>query len=887
MPVAPSLGQIRSHVAAVLRRQPEARAVAIHHSGTWAGPASLQVGDTAVDVTWCPSSLAVREALASRAETSPPLVLLTDRPERELGADVLARLFKRRVLRLDPWQVLADVFRAVRVDPRLGQHRWLAEALIEFAPVEGYPPVPMGLLDWETAWSRLYEALFGIQGGISELDALLEWTEDRQRVGTFLAAAEETRNRVATQLSEAVSPAVAPILALATSGRIGDAVPLGLVVGALMVAHAQGDGAARDGLIRIEPWVGGQSLDLPVTQPWAESAQRLARRRLERDGYATTQPLLERADALLAELRAESVAWASDLLPRGLELRLTRVGAALSELLGRPSPAAVTKLSLAMTHAREHRLLVERPERARAVEMAARLMRWLGAQEGGAEAGSLRQAVLKYASDGGHADWARTCVAGGEGARELARAYGALLARAGAARERESQTFARLLGDWLGVGSSLAGVVPLEQMLDSIVAPLAQAGPVLLVVLDGMSQAVFAELSEDLLRRGWVEVGPGPDGPLAGLAVLPTVTEVSRTSLLCGRLTTGGQAEERAAFAAHPGLVRASKATHPPVLFHKSEVLDPATGNLSKVLRDALESRDQRVVGVVLNAIDDFLLRGDQILPSWTADYVRPLPWLLDAASAAARRMVLTADHGHVLDRGMEQRGEGASGERFRTDAAAPGEGEIALSGPRVLAPGQRIVAPWSERIRYGSRKNGYHGGAAPQEVVVPLAVLVPAHAGAPPEGWSFLPARTPSWWEDGGAEKQALAAAPPAAPAPKAKGQLTLPVATAEALEFEWIERLLASSAYLSQKRLGGRLVPDDAQVREVLVAIAKRGGRVTRAALARDLALPEIRLQSLLSALRRLLNLDGYAVLLLDEASGTVILERALLEAQFLGAS
>ena len=42
------------------------------------------------------------------------------------------------------------------------------------------------------------------------------------------------------------------------------------------------------------------------------------------------------------------------------------------------------------------------------------------------------------------------------------------------------------------------------------------------------------------------------------------------------------------------------------------------------------------------------------------------------------------------------------------------------LAGARVGANGGRVIVPWSERTRYGMRKNGYRGGATLQEMIVP-----------------------------------------------------------------------------------------------------------------------------------------------------------------------
>ena len=61
------------------------------------------------------------------------------------------------------------------------------------------------------------------------------------------------------------------------------------------------------------------------------------------------------------------------------------------------------------------------------------------------------------------------------------------------------------------------------------------------------------------------------------------------------------------------------------------------------------------------------------------------------------------------------------------------------MHGSRVALGDGRVVLPWREELRYGPRKAGYHGGAAPAEVVIPLIVLsaagrtpYPAGAGAP-----------------------------------------------------------------------------------------------------------------------------------------------------------
>ena len=85
------------------------------------------------------------------------------------------------------------------------------------------------------------------------------------------------------------------------------------------------------------------------------------------------------------------------------------------------------------------------------------------------------------------------------------------------------------------------------------------------LVIDGMSFAVFRELVEDLTRQDWAEIRPDDHGSVwPGIAALPSVTEVCRTSLLCGRLRQGQASDEKNGFAEHPELVRACRNGQPP-----------------------------------------------------------------------------------------------------------------------------------------------------------------------------------------------------------------------------------------------------------------------------------------------------------------------------------
>ena len=152
------------------------------------------------------------------------------------------------------------------------------------------------------------------------------------------------------------------------------------------------------------------------------------------------------------------------------------------------------------------------------------------------------------------------------------------------------------------------------------------------------------------------------------------------------------------------------------------------------------------MVGAVLNAVDDHLAKSGQMQLAWRFDSVRLLPALLMEAHAAGRAVVLTSDHGHVLEAGgVKLPGDGEG--RWRSAAASATAREIEIGGARVRAATglERIVLPWSETVRYGSKRNGYHGGVSLQEAVVPVGVYV--GPGETLDGWEPAPASYPPWW--------------------------------------------------------------------------------------------------------------------------------------------
>lgn len=176
---------LRAQLAALEKSIPqgEAPVVAFRGDPVWDAPETLRVEDRTWRVRTCRSSLEVREALAFREADALPLVILTNVPHHDLGADVLARLVKRRLLDLDTWEPVLRAFGAQRLDARLAREPWLADVLLAGMRPGGYPKIASGTLDATTAWREAIGYLLGVPCDALDTARVLEWTLD----SSFLA----------------------------------------------------------------------------------------------------------------------------------------------------------------------------------------------------------------------------------------------------------------------------------------------------------------------------------------------------------------------------------------------------------------------------------------------------------------------------------------------------------------------------------------------------------------------------------------------------------------------------------------------------------------------------------------------------------------------------
>lgn len=938
----PTVRQIVAQVDAVLRHDPSAAVIGIRaqHNEDW--PPRVTVGNREFAVVWCPSPIAVREQLVALAdeatrnspqmsaplpEQGPGLVVLTPLSDRALGADVLARLSRGKVFSVEAWDVLRHAFQARDIDARLARWPWVAEALLENLPAGGYPPVPGGVLDVDLAWSHVLRSVLGMateQGGRPDLPSVLRWTLSPEATHRYGQLHEKARRQVGEWMVEILGSCGHLIAQVLDAGYGGELMPIALVCG-MVLKRPEGKPVSPELLaagVRLERFTGGTPIPMREgLRVHADAVQVAATM-----DASTLMPVLDVADRLVDSLHLTAFAEMSDDLPSGFSARLVIFADAIAAFLANEvenkqavRATATTAVLAAGRRVIEHRLSVHQGHRVRRVDMAMRLVRWLSQADSKPHLG-LESLAKAYADDGAFADWARLALMGGDDLAGVTRAYGALREAARMRREAMNRQFSLALSAWNQGGCpELTQVVPVEQIVADVLVPVAAVAPVLLLVVDGLSFPIYRELLEDAQRQGWNEVLPNGREQCIGLATIPSITEISRASLFCGRLSQGQAANEKSGFAQHPALTALVPSNRPaakPLLFHKGDLTSAGDGiGLSELVRDAIGSRERKVVAVVFNGVDDHLSGSDQLNHRWTLDDLRLIKPLLYEARNAGRLVLITADHGHVIDEathalanpGQDKAGakssDIAAGDRWRNVVGAPVSAEeVMLSGGRVLAPTgqQQLVVPWSERLRYGSRKNGYHGGVSLQEMLVPITLL--ATGGSAPEGFRYAPSAAPAWWELAVLADASVAMVDSQVPVKGTTKKVKTPIVVAsaqttlfelpvvgvipvETREEDWITALLDTQVYLSQKQWVARAAVKDEEIRSLLEALSERGGKLSKAALASRLSMPLMRVSGFVNAARRLLNVDQAPVITLDETEGSVSLNRQLLDTQFRG--
>lgn len=864
-----SLSQLAAHAGTMLEREPRQRALAYAWPHPWTGGESIQVGERLLPLRYCPSSLAVREALAEDPDSWQ--VLLVGVPENALGHDVLARLVSQRLLHVDRWQLVQDAYGVRQVDARLFPFAWMPTLLLDAR--SAWQPGISPVLSYTDAMETCIAWQFGLSPGKEDLGELVAICESN--ASRWLAIPDEQRNVFRQHLLSRFGP-LAKVFVTAMEQGTGHAlVAIGLACEVLYSEQAARVPALHDARIRLESRLGGHRLDAADGRRWAELAVDLFMRR---DGSARQND--ERAAAaLLTDLGAAEFLHISSVLVAGLEARLATLGEAIERFLR--SPDAMPEVEAALTAVSDHRSPPAGHPGAAAAAMATRLCRSLVAQSSGKTNGGI---VSGYLAHGAWQDWARRSLRGVRPER-FARAVTKLLDRVAESRWDEDEAFATSLVAALRLGQVPSETTPVEDALDEVVAPLAAHAPILMVVLDGMSVDVSLAIGDSLAKQGWT-AWARKNMPRALLATVPSVTEFSRSALLSGRVEPGVARHEVKRFQAHEGLRRVSKAGRPALLFHKAGV--EQSHQLDLDASAAIADLENRVVAVVINAIDDALAKSEQIRIDWTIETIPLLAEVLDLARQAGRTVILTSDHGHVLER-SSRLVSGDGGERHRAPTSPPGEGEVLVTGARVRAAvGGDVVVPWREDIRYGGKKNGYHGGVSRQEMIVPVGIWTAAGVELPDADYLPLASSKPDWWEEAAVQHGSA----PVFQQGRALRKKQVRKEPTESLpgdlfaiqdDSDLVDRLLASATLAHQQSRIGRMALEPDRLRALVGRLERGGGRASLEQLARAIQMPTMRMRGVLSVLQRTLNVDGFPVVTVEHATDTVLLDLTLLRKQF----
>jgi hypothetical protein len=807
------------------------------------------------------------------------LVIVADLEQAQFPADIRSRLLHADLREIDPWRVLMAEFRAIKVDSRIKADQDLALALLQNRPAQGFRAVTTGVLDLTTLWDCVGTQVLGLPSGTPTAQDLLAWSVDDDSTTRLRAAAPAIRTSAEAWIGER-DPLAQVLLGILGTVPPGDLIPLGIVLGVVHHEEAVNHPDLLRAQGRLEQITGGVPVSLRDAREWSREALVV----LGKQERSVSQRLRKRSDALLVQVGAESFAALSEVVPHGYHLRLTAFADSLKRHLGGKVEDA--DLLAAAAAVRTHWDGQVDSHRQVKVDMATRAARWLRTPEEAPT--SMPDAMRQYRDGLAFVDWARHGVVGGDPVAALQAAYAQVHDLALRRREAFNRRFAELVAAWSRTPDRHPEILRIEDLQRRVVADVAADHKVLVLVMDGMSWPVAQELMTHLEGQYWtprIRSVEGIELPAPVLTTIPSVTEFGRTSLLCGQLARGDAGDERRGFAECHELRAVSTTSNPPVLFHRKDLEEAGRQGLGQAVADALGNQKQRIVGVVVNAVDDHLMKDDGGRRSWDMESIRVLRDLLASAKAMKRAIILCSDHGHVLDHWVTgAAGSEDGGERWHSKPAR--DGEIAISGPRSAPYGPSITAPWTEKVRYGGKKNGYHGGVSPQELIAPCLVL--ADQNDEIEGWTETHLVAPAWWslDAETAPVVSVVASKPVKPKRSdAPGQQSLfgqvpPTVVSTA----WPHRLLASPIYQQATVLAGRRRPDDPLVLKLLLALdAAPGNQLSERLLAEALGIHPVRMTGVIAQVARMLNVESYRILSYTDDRGHIRLDRTLAMTQF----
>lgn len=884
----------------------------------------------------------VRSELELRAQLPP----LSERPYRAflvpfqgvLPADIASRFISQgTIARIGPAAKLAARTGVPFAQDSAARLKLATYLLRSDNPTTFYP-VKAPSLDAEALMAAWLSKDWGtpVEGGLAA-DALLGWAAANARGGVFdqemnspaaAGVAEELSDHLRAQCGEVAA-------VILNAWRIGVGPQL---LGVALLAEVLAPQFDRE----LKRWPREILLTLSMKVPSVEAESvvgalgKLARPALS--WLRSNEPsaiarVLSYADKLVEGEEFDEYLVTSTRLPSAWKLRLSALGQELSALATVPSREGLKRAQDAWTQLEKHDFFLA-PEHAsliRRAEMALRLAAWLVARpELHMDAPPSPYADVEtlgswYAEEGGYLDWARR-VARAERTKELAAGIQAVVHAVDRARQELDCRFASALQNWTSYGRPSPNVLPIDSAIKRVGARFLeqeQDRSLLILLMDGMAWAQTVELLTSLGEDGrqwgplaWHHIGKNRVGRGAYpvmLAALPTITEVSRAAFFAGAMPKNGTKldtkNDVEHFANNKALTQFCQSRLQPQLMLRGDGHTSDGALTDQALRMIGATKEQRVVGLVVNAIDASLKGDSQHETSWRLDNIRSLPQIFDAAEQAGRHILIAADHGHVPADRLKGIGQSlGGGARYRpwtggSDELVPGERKFSGEGVYLAKGSEAVVLLEHDGVRYGGAAHaGEHGGAALAEVVAPCVLL----------GWNdevrtqqdpalaVRPLYVPDWWSMSLPEERNLVRDEPA-PRPKKKAtladskQVELPgiAPTAEPPEEGPPSRSPASvikpeellADLYNSEMLKARA--NTVELRKKVVAavhfLLVRSNAAPSAAFAAHAGVPGFQASSYVGILQGVLNLDGYEVLRFDRASQQVFLDPEKLKQQF----
>ena len=898
---------LESQVDKLRRKQHRRATIALHSTAGWDGPATLTLGGEPVQVHVCPTPLSLRSALRPKEGQAPWQFFITPLTDDDLPLDLKEKLGPHhRILPPNLNDSLKAKFSATRQHSDAVDDRTDIPAILSYldhTEVE-VRPAPASVLSADhVSQELLFAGLFNSK--ISTLAELLTWSAGPHATSSWERFTEKLSERVRTRAlawlrTKLGSNSGGALRHLEARGPAG-LVAHGLVAEVLVPAPGEDSAAQTAALGGFRFTSGAGDLRSSELEAWAQAAVAAFRVLPDED-----KSVAMTAHALLTspqQLNSPNLVHLSSVMDEALDRRLTSLGAALEEYL-----VSGETRSLYPAHAAIHGHVGATSDNrdVRTADAVLRLIQWR--QRGATQTSPTTIAGwLNHYRD--ELSWVDTCLNAAwwrQDNQRLGEAARVLVEQVREHRVGADRTFAAAVAATGTNRASASEVLLIEDVLSDVLKPLLGTDmqsprPTLFVVIDGCSVPAVNDLIQSIMSTypgTWQELLPASDRLRTALAALPTITTVSRTSLLSGHIASGSQNVENSGFTSAYQSFGGNAASV--ALLHKNDIETGINDRVSDLIEDI---DDTPLVGAILNEIDDSLSSANPMDRTWTAREVRFLADLLKRAGRVGRTVVLVSDHGHIAERhvsGMVS-GTDASSARWRpATGTAASEGEIQVRGTRVVAnASSEAILAVDDTIRYTGKSAGYHGGLSLAEACVPITVLTQSAADFTenetyPGATMTSSLRYPSWWEiretapaTPALVEKKISAALPSAASPEL-GQAALDFAMADHTPApnrpkDRFDALVESSQSLLRTQvrthqIHGRSVDD---VIGLLRDLAANRGRLPVSSLRQRWGLSNLAMRGSVSSLQRIVNMDGIEVLTVENTD--LVLNTDLLFEQF----